>query len=393
MLHPVSAQPSTAVGVIPLPSVFLIVDFPNGGETLNAGDTVAVRWSTSVQDGTLITSHEVRLFADGNLVKEVTGLPGTTQSYQLTLPNINTTRAVVSVAAINGIRVLAGDRSDNVFTIQGSSTGPVITAIDPPAMRAGATTRVTVNGMNLPANAGDYAVVNSTGQQAMGITLQLLSKSATAAVFDVMVASSVSPGQYRFVVGTASAPFDILASQAPDITSLAPGQIPPGATTPVVVRGVNLPISPLPYLVVNSAGQQINGYGIERTRGGPLPVTRSPSCPADPGRPAACRRPTGLASGSPHAPVRRGRAPGGAGGYGHALGERTSGRAAGGHEGDGRGRWKRPFEFPMLASCGARSRRPPRITPTVNVSLRFFIISFPLGEVPIEPILMSGTGT
>jgi hypothetical protein len=36
---------------------------------------------------------------------------------------------------------------------------------------------------------------------------------------------------------------------------------------------------------------------------------------------------------------------GGAGGYGHALGEHTSGRAAGGHEGDGRGQWKRPFEF------------------------------------------------
>jgi hypothetical protein len=38
---------------------------------------------------------------------------------------------------------------------------------------------------------------------------------------------------------------------------------------------------------------------------------------------------------------------GGAGGYGHALGEYTSGRAAGGHEGDGRGQWKRPFEFPI----------------------------------------------
>ena len=263
MLPPVSAQPATAVGAIPLPSVFLTVDFPNGGETLNARDMVTVRWSTSVQDGTPITSHEVRLFADGNLVTEVTGLPGTTQSYRLTLPDINTTRAAVSVTALDGLRVLADDRSDNVFTIQGSSTGPVITAIDPPAIRAGALTRVTVNGTNLPANVGAYAVVNSAGQPVIGITLQLLSASATATVFDVMVASSVSPGPYRFVAGTASAPFDILASQAPDITSLEPGQIPPGATTPVVVRGVNLPISPLPYLVVNSAGQQIKGYSIE----------------------------------------------------------------------------------------------------------------------------------
>src|SRR5262245_53449467 len=196
ILPPVSAHPATAIGVIPLPSVFLSVDFPNGGETFNAGDTVTVRWSTSVQDGTPVTSHEVRLFADGNLVTEVTGLPGTTQSYQLTLPDINTTRAVVSVSAINGIRVLAGDRSDNVFTIQGSSTGPVITAIDPSAIRAGATTRVTVNGMNLPANAGDYAVVNSAGQRFTGITLLPLSISTTATVFDVMVTSSVSPGPY-----------------------------------------------------------------------------------------------------------------------------------------------------------------------------------------------------
>ena len=61
--------------------------------------------------------------------------------------------------------------------------------------------------------------------------------------------------------------------------------------------------------------------------------------------PAACRLPIGLASGSPHAPVRRGRAPGGAGGYGLAQGERTSERAAGGHGGDGRGRWKRRLIF------------------------------------------------
>ena len=263
LLPPVSVQPATAVGALPLPSVFLLVDFPNGGETFNARDMVTVRWSTSVQDGTPVTSHAVRLFVDGNLVTEVTDLPGTTQSYQLTLPDINTTRAVVSVSAINGIRVLAGDRSDNVFTIQGASTGPVITGIDPPAIRAGATTRVTVNGMHLPANTGDYAVVNGAGQRFTGITLLPLSISATATVFDVMVASSISPGPYRFVAGTASAPFDILASQAPDITSLEPGQIPPGATTLVVVRGVNLPISPFPYLVVNSAGQQINGYGIE----------------------------------------------------------------------------------------------------------------------------------
>ena len=54
--------------------------------------------------------------------------------------------------------------------------------------------------------------------------------------------------------------------------------------------------------------------------------------------PAACRLPIGLARGAPHAPVRRGRALGGVGGYGRAQDERTSGKAAGGHRGDRRGR-------------------------------------------------------
>ena len=36
----VSPQAPTGVGGITLPSVFLIVDFPNGGETFNVGDAV-----------------------------------------------------------------------------------------------------------------------------------------------------------------------------------------------------------------------------------------------------------------------------------------------------------------------------------------------------------------
>jgi hypothetical protein len=65
--------------------------------------------------------------------------------------------------------------------------------------------------------------------------------------------------------------------------------------------------------------------------------------------PAACRLPIGLASGSPHAPVRRGRAPGGAGGYGLAQGERTSERAAGGHGGGRTRAVEKAFDFPILA--------------------------------------------
>jgi hypothetical protein len=95
-------------------------------------------------------------------------------------------------------------------------------------------------------------------------------------------------------------------------------------------------------------------------RGGPLPVTRSPSCPAAPGRLPACQQPTGLASGAPHVPVRRG-APGGAGRTGHALACAPAG--ARGHRVGGHGRWKRPLNFlsarAAVARGGRRTRRGP----------------------------------
>jgi hypothetical protein len=76
---------------------------------------------------------------------------------------------------------------------------------------------------------------------------------------------------------------------------------------------------------------------------------RSAACHPPPGMTGASAvlRPASGRQGSrPAARRGAGEVFGGAGGYGHALGEHTSGRAAGGHEGDGRGQWKRSFEFP-----------------------------------------------
>ena len=64
---------------------------------------------------------------------------------------------------------------------------------------------------------------------------------------------------------------------------------------------------------------------------------------------AACRRPTGLASGSPPAPVQRG-APGGVGRKGHALTRAPAG--AGWHGVGGRGRGKGRLNF-LSSSTGA----------------------------------------
>jgi len=75
--------------------------------------------------------------------------------------------------------------------------------------------------------------------------------------------------------------------------------------------------------------------------GGPRPVTRHPSSPADWGRSASCGLPTRLAAGSGVAG-----ALGGVGSPGHVLVCAPVG--AGWHGVDGHGRWKRPFEFLTL---------------------------------------------
>ena len=52
--------------------------------------------------------------------------------------------------SVNGIRVVASDRSDNVFTIGGGSSGSVITALGPGQIPVGVTTPVTVSGSDCP---------------------------------------------------------------------------------------------------------------------------------------------------------------------------------------------------------------------------------------------------
>jgi hypothetical protein len=73
-------------------------------------------------------------------------------------------------------------------------------------------------------------------------------------------------------------------------------------------------------------------------------------------RPAACERPAGGTA------SRSARSWGGVrwrGGYGHALGEHTSGRAAGEDEGDGRGQWKAASKNRSWMAPSATSVRAP----------------------------------
>jgi len=72
--------------------------------------------------------------------------------------------------------------------------------------------------------------------------------------------------------------------------------------------------------------------------------------PGLPGAAAVLQPASGRQGARPAARRGVGQVCGGAGGDGHALGEHTSGRTAGGHEGDGRGQWTRPLEFPIPTS-------------------------------------------
>ena len=93
---------------------------PNGGETLQAGQTVTISWTSSDDVG--LTSHDVRYSVDGGatFLPIVTGIPGTRRNALWTVPDTPGDRALVSVIARDTAGQTAEDRSDGFFRIAGT---------------------------------------------------------------------------------------------------------------------------------------------------------------------------------------------------------------------------------------------------------------------------------
>jgi len=99
----------------PLPTVS--ITYPNGGETLKAGSTYTIQWTSSN-----LTTGAVRiLFYDGSSwTTVVTNLPLSQTSYSWTVPNINATGCKIRVGNYNTSTSawIVYDDSDSTFTIQ-----------------------------------------------------------------------------------------------------------------------------------------------------------------------------------------------------------------------------------------------------------------------------------
>jgi hypothetical protein len=82
--------------------------------------------------------------------------------------------------------------------------------------------------MNLPPTASGYAVLESAGQAAQGVSVQLTSPGARSAILQITVSASTLFGAHQIraqnAAGFDTFPLQVLPNMAPDITALQPSQ-------------------------------------------------------------------------------------------------------------------------------------------------------------------------
>lgn len=94
------------------------VKAPAGSESLKGGDKFTINWAST--DNKMLASHDLTLSTDGGAtfpVTIVTGLAGTAQSFEWTVPAINTDKAKVRVTAFDGAGNAGTGDSTNAFRI------------------------------------------------------------------------------------------------------------------------------------------------------------------------------------------------------------------------------------------------------------------------------------
>ena len=124
----------------PIPT--LSVQNPNGGETLTAGDTYPITWSTVGSISNVLVEYSTN---DGsNWTPVDPPNVGNTGSYDWTVPWISSGQCLVQVSDVSDPAV--NDISDAVFSI--NTPVPQIVSIDPNTAQQGDSLSVTITGQN-----------------------------------------------------------------------------------------------------------------------------------------------------------------------------------------------------------------------------------------------------
>ncbi|MBX7220401.1 MAG: hypothetical protein K1Y36_10690 [Blastocatellia bacterium] len=109
---------------------------PNGGETLSAGSTFGIQWTSG--DNTGVTGHSIALSTDGGATFPSTvasGLAGFTQRFDWTVPTTATTTGRIKVTASDAAGNSSFDVSDQNFRIStgggGDTQAPTVNLLVP----------------------------------------------------------------------------------------------------------------------------------------------------------------------------------------------------------------------------------------------------------------------
>jgi IPT/TIG domain len=175
--------------------------------------------------------------AAGIQVTSATTSPDLTQSSLQISVGSGVAAGTYSLRATN-----AAGTAQIAFTVSAAtSTRPVIGAVQPSQIPAGATSTVVVSGQNLPTLASAYSVLTASGQTA-GIQVASAAGTPTRVTLAISVPSATAAGSYllraRTAAGTAQATLTLTVGTRPAITALSPSSGPVGID--VVISGQNL---------------------------------------------------------------------------------------------------------------------------------------------------------
>lgn len=185
---------------------------PNGGELVNAGETMTVRWQSF--DNVGVVAQDVLLSTDNGRTFSAlqTNLAGAIQQIQVSVPMVlETAQAVVCVVARDGNRNEVRDCSDSPFVIFGRD-------VMPPSVRL-----ASPNGGEIIAAGQPYTITWQSSDDRPGMTCTVLLSTDGGLTYTTLVAGLTGVSSYTWhipaTLGSTQARIRVVCRDAAGLTS------------------------------------------------------------------------------------------------------------------------------------------------------------------------------